>query len=284
MCTLIALHRTVPGAPLVVAANRDEYLERPAEGPAVRQLDGGNRILAPVDLQAGGTWLGLNEAGVFAAVTNRPVPELEPMRRSRGLVVSDALRAQSAAEAAESLSGLPRGAHNPFNCFVADSEQAFTCVYDESPRVRELEPGVHVIGNGEPNDRGHSKIGRILGRAEQAARVPRDGVLDALAEICREHEASEDPRGDTCVHLGGYGYGTRSSVLLMLADSEPAQELRDVRRAAEARHAGFGPASRFLSAEGAPCVAPYLDFTSLLDELSRRASQPSGQILARKAS
>ena len=38
MCTLIALHRCYPDASLVVAANRDEYLDRPAEGPALRAL------------------------------------------------------------------------------------------------------------------------------------------------------------------------------------------------------------------------------------------------------
>ncbi|MBW2418905.1 MAG: NRDE family protein [Deltaproteobacteria bacterium] len=300
MCTLIALHRAVPGVPLVVAANRDEFLARPAEGPAVRELAGGQRVLAPLDLQAGGTWLGVNADGVFAAVTNRPVPELEPERRSRGLVVTDALRSSSAAEAAGFLAALPGGAYNPFNCFVADAERAFACVYQEAPEVSELEAGAHVIGNGEPNDRSHSKIGRILGRAEQAAKMPREGVLDALAEICREHEAGGDPRSDTCVHLGGTGwggYGTRSSVLLMLADPDSAPDLNpepgktgavaaleDVRRTREAGRLGFGPASRFLSADGAPCEAPYRDFTSLLDELSQRARTAGGEILARKAS
>ena len=41
MCTLIALHRTVPGASLVVAANRDEFYDRPAEGPALRSTPSG---------------------------------------------------------------------------------------------------------------------------------------------------------------------------------------------------------------------------------------------------
>jgi uncharacterized protein with NRDE domain len=213
---------------------------------------------------------------------------MEPQRRSRGLVVSDALRAESAGEAADFLAGLPDGAYNPFNCLVADAEQAFALVYQETAQLSELEPGVHVIGNGDPDDRSHPKIGRILGRAEQVAGWPRHAVLDALAEICREHEASEDPRGDTCVHLGGYG--TRSSVLLMLADpdtaqqGEPRRQARASSRAGEGGRVGFGAASRFLSAEGAPCETPYEDFTSLLDELSQRACQAGGELLARKAS
>jgi len=77
MCTLIVLHRCVPGRPLVVAANRDEFLDRPAAGPALRMRDSGP-ILAPLDLEAGGTWLGLNGRGVFAGLTN--------LRPSEGLV------------------------------------------------------------------------------------------------------------------------------------------------------------------------------------------------------
>ena len=71
MCTLIAIHRRIPGAPLVVAANRDEFLDRPTEGPAVRDGDPAP-VLAPRDVRAGGTWLGLGAHGVFAAVTKSP--------------------------------------------------------------------------------------------------------------------------------------------------------------------------------------------------------------------
>ncbi len=70
MCTLIVLHRCIEATALVVAANRDEFFERPAEGPALRHTAHG-KVLAPRDAQAGGTWLGLNEHGLFAAITNR---------------------------------------------------------------------------------------------------------------------------------------------------------------------------------------------------------------------
>ena len=80
MCTLIALFRCFDGAPLVVAANRDEFHDRPAEGPALRWTEAG-AIVAPHDVRAGGTWLGLNAAGVFAAVTNRPCEAPDPERR-----------------------------------------------------------------------------------------------------------------------------------------------------------------------------------------------------------
>ncbi len=75
MCTLIVLHRCVPGRPLVVAANRDEFLDRPAEEPTLRSTRTGP-IVAPLDLEAGGTWVGVSARGVFAGLTNlRPAPE-----------------------------------------------------------------------------------------------------------------------------------------------------------------------------------------------------------------
>ena len=74
MCTLIVLHRCVAGRPLVVAANRDEFLARPAEDFAIRTSATGP-ILSPLDLEAGGTWVGLSQRGVFAGLTNlRPLP------------------------------------------------------------------------------------------------------------------------------------------------------------------------------------------------------------------
>ena len=73
MCTLILLDRVVPGVPVVVAANRDEFYARPAAPPALFRSDEAGRasFVAPQDLEAGGTWMGVNEHGLFAGLTNR---------------------------------------------------------------------------------------------------------------------------------------------------------------------------------------------------------------------
>jgi len=251
MCTLIALHRCVVGAPLMIAANRDEFFERPAEGPVIWETEEG-RILAPRDLRAGGTWLGLNSQGVFAAVTNRRCLEPDPSRRSRGLLVLDALRSARAADAADELEGLPIDAYNPFNLLVADARSAHLVTYDGKPRRIELEPGVHVIGNGDPEDRGHAKLARVRASARRVASGAPVLALDGLAGICRDH-AGDAAIDSACVHAGPYG--TRSSTLLRVA-SDGASELR--------------------FADGAPCEHAYRDFTALLGELdSRRAGAHS---------
>lgn len=261
MCTLILLHRCVEGAPLVVAANRDEYLDRPAAPPALLAAEG-PPVAAPLDLRAGGTWLGLNAAGLFAGLTNRPARLPDPGRRSRGLLVLDALAESSAAAAAERLRALPRGLYNPFNLLVADREQAFALVYGDAPRLEPLAPGAHVIGNADPLAPDVPKVARLRERVAAAGREPADGVLDALSGICRSHEGGGGPLDDTCIHTPAYG--TRSSTLLRLG-------------------AGKG-ASAFRFADGPPCRTAYEDFTHLLGALAHASDARPGPRVARTAS
>ncbi len=250
MCTLIVLHRCAPSPSdpyLVVAANRDEFLSRPAEGPALRVWQG-KRIVAPLDREAGGTWWGVNEDGVFAALTNRPTPSADPSRRSRGLLVLDALTHASADKAADALGALPRAAYNPFNLFVADAARAFTLVYDELGVRWDLEPGVHVIGNADPNDAGVAKVRRTLERARALETVSGAPLYAGLEALCATHDDPAEPIGSPCVHAGEYG--TRSSTLLEL---RPEYGML--------RHA-----------DGAPCTVSYEDCSPLLRALHEAAA------------
>ncbi|MFK7896943.1 MAG: NRDE family protein [Myxococcota bacterium] len=162
MCTLIVLHRCLPGKPLVVAANRDEFFARPAEDLALRTSKTGP-ILAPLDLEAGGTWLGLSQRGVFAGLTNlRPLVATEVAKEavgtgngapkdllSRGEVVMAALEAESADSAMHALMQLEEKAYNPFQLVVADGRDGWLIVYRDTPRAIELTQGVHIVGNVE---------------------------------------------------------------------------------------------------------------------------------------
>jgi uncharacterized protein with NRDE domain len=259
MCTLIALHRCIPGVPLVVAANRDEFEGRPARGPALRETEHGI-VVAPLDARAGGTWLGVNPAGMFAAITNRRSDAPDPQRRSRGLLVLDALGAASAAEAAAAALETPPGAYNPFNLFVADRERAFAITYGVTPKCIELAPGPHVIGNAELGAKPPTKVARLADRAARLATAPGVALLEGLAEVCRGHDGGGGPTDAACVHAGSYG--TRSSTLLRLAETASENEL--------------------LYADGAPCRTAYQDFTPLLHELQCGPSSPEGEPFARR--
>jgi len=263
MCTLIALHSCVDRVGLIVAANRDEYFDRPSEGPALRNLESGP-IVAPLDVRAGGTWFGVNRNRVFVALTNRPTEAPDASRRSRGHVVTDALAGQTAVGAAHILNSIPAGLHNPFNAFVSDGERAFTLVYDEKGQLAELEPGAHVVGNADPDDRSNAKIAHVLERAEAAAALPMDRAFDALGQACCEHDCggAHGTLSDPCVHLEAYG--TRSSFLMTL-DPQGRE------------------ADRLLYADGPPCETEHEDFTGLLSELTRSGSYGQDEFQARTA-
>ena len=84
VCLIVVLSRRGPDRPLVVAANRDEKLERAALTATVLHSSA-PRVLGGRDLLAGGTWLAVNEHGVVAGLTNRPsAAGRDPTKRSRG--------------------------------------------------------------------------------------------------------------------------------------------------------------------------------------------------------
>jgi len=263
VCTLIALNRCIEGASLVIAANRDEYLDRPSEGPALRATAYGT-IVAPRDGRAGGTWLGMNAAGVFVALTNRPTKAPNEKARSRGLLVTDALRSESAGEALESLDidRLGPESYNPFNLFVADAERCFLVTHAGAASATELGAGAHVIGNADPAAPRTPKLAALDRQVRRATEVDSDRVLDVLTEICASHGGNGDVRGDACVHAGEYG--TLSSTLLRVGDAPQDDVLK--------------------YADGAPCRAHYEDFTPLLHDLRRESRYVQGATATRSIS
>lgn len=237
MCTLIVATRWFSDWPLVVAANRDEALDRPAAPPTVRKV-AGTEALAPTDLVAGGTWLGLNRHGLFVAITNRFGVPVDPARPSRGGLVTRALAASSAAAAFEDLRTIDGAAHNGFHLVMADLEAAFLVRGDGEALVAEpLLPGQHVITE------------RSFGAAPTAREplverhidAPRGGPAPALVfwqdVLRRRAEPSFD---GVLVDLPDDGYGTRSSTIVQM-------NAGDV---------------RFHHANGRPDLAPYEDYSS----------------------
>jgi uncharacterized protein with NRDE domain len=146
VCTLVLAWQAFVDAPVVVAANRDERLDRPSDPPARRDWE--RPVVAPIDSEAGGTWIGYNDAGVLVAITNRWTGDTGAGERSRGLLVRDALRWGSAEDAIRYVEGeLDRRRYDGFNLLAADDAAALLVEYDGQPRVRNLDPGVHVVVN-----------------------------------------------------------------------------------------------------------------------------------------
>lgn len=244
MCTLILLHRVVPGSPVVVAANRDEFLSRPAAGP-VRfpgREAGVPAVVAPQDLEAGGTWMGLNTQGLFVGLTNRPAQAARADRRSRGLLVRDALECSGAEEVASEMAQGLEGTYNPFHLVYSDGRAAFlTTLGDGGAETRQLEPGVHVVCNRGEDDPSSEKARGIRHALQEIdLGAPFERVFESLAGVLRAHHHSPNPLENPCVHMPGYG--TRSSAILSSGGPEPS----------------------FWYAPGPPCESKFESVTHLL--------------------
>ena len=219
MCTLVFAWQAFEQS-LLVGANRDERLDRPSEPPAVRGWNAS--VVAPVDGDAGGTWIGYNERGVLVAITNRWTDRDVTGERSRGLLVRDALRKSSAEEAARHVEReLDERGYEGFNLVLADARAALYVEYDGARHVRNFDPGVHVVVNvGADGD--YTVPAERQAAAEQqaenadsvaAALVPEPGEtssswLDRAADVVSDHQYG------VCVHRDRFG--TRSSSLITL--------------------------------------------------------------------
>ena len=226
MCTLAIYFHTSPEFPVVVAANRDEFYDRPATAPGA--IPNAPWIVAGQDLTAGGTWLGLNAHNVVAGLLNRRTGQPpDPTRRSRGLLCLDVLQHASVAAAAAAVCADRGDRYNPFNLLIASPDAA--CVIGNvtgSMVVTPLPPGLHVLTNLELNDAECPRIAKSYRLFDDARRLLGAGSLPefrgVLGEILADHSTPLDPRSqgmpnNLCVH--SERFGTRSSTVLIHAAS-----------------------------------------------------------------
>jgi uncharacterized protein with NRDE domain len=233
MCTLVL--RSSKGL-VAVSANRNELLARPASGP---RLEGG--VLAPRDETAHGTWLGLNRHGLFVGITNRTGAVLDPLRRSRGLLVRDALEAASARALHTALAAVPGDRYNGFHLVYADLEQAFVTIGTGEALVQHklADDALHVVTE--------RSYGAGAGERERTVRAAFEGLApDVAAWRAPMTTHAALPLESACVHADAVGYGTRSSLQLLLRDRAPAEGLWT---------------------EGHPCVNAAFDLGPLLAQL-----------------
>ena len=217
--------------PLVVAANRDEYFNRPAARLAWwTPASGGPPILSGRDLEAGGTWMGLTAQGRLALLTNVRDPKRnEPGAPSRGSIVPAWLAAHERVDRfwmRTALSG-----YNGFNLIAADFHLG-ECYWasNSGAHPQRLERGVYGLSNAAL-DTAWPKVDALKARMRNA--LNRDESVDGLAALlfsalADRTLAPDDALPDTgiprdresllspaFIRAPDLNYGTRSSTLII---------------------------------------------------------------------
>ncbi len=145
MCLLLIALEQHPTYKLILAANRDEYYDRPTA--AARFWENHRDLLAGRDLKAGGTWLGITRSGRLAAITNfrDPAHTIEQAPSRGGLVLNFLKSRQSAARY---LDGIRQNArqYNGFN-LVAGTVDALFWYSNRGPGIRRLSKGIYALSN-----------------------------------------------------------------------------------------------------------------------------------------
>lgn len=224
MCTLVLSRRPGQSWPLLIAANRDEMAGRPSLAPA-RHWPDRPEITAGLDQLAQGSWLGMNDHGVVAAILNR-MGTLGPAagKRSRGELVLDALDHADSADSARAFADLDGRAWRPFNMIVADNRDAFWLRSDGTGPigVSAIGPGLHMISALELNDAASPRLAAYLPRFRAATLPdPSSGDWREWQILLADHGAGSDTEETAAMCFRRpSGFGTVSSSLIALPSPE----------------------------------------------------------------
>ena len=187
MCLILFALQQHEDYPLVVIANRDEYYARPTQAAHWWQDIPG--IFAGRDLEARGTWMGVNKNGRFAAVTNvRERGSSGPGKLSRGKLTRDFLSSHEPAEAF--LNSIESAAHDyaGFNLLVGDSSGLYF-YSNRDPGIRCIPPGIYGISNGL-FDEAWPKL--VSGKQALAASLKTSLDNNVLMQILTDNNTAED--------------------------------------------------------------------------------------------
>ena len=238
MCLIVFAWQVVPGAPLIAAANRDEFYDRPAA--AAGAWPENPKVFGGRDLQGGGSWMGITQEGPygarFVALTNiRGPQERRTDAPSRGALVADYLAGDLSAE--DYIGKIAKGseAYNGFNLVLGDREKLYWYSNrggDDARNGKELAPGIYGISN-SLLDEPWPKVVRT--KAQFASLLCQGAPEDAFFEMLADTTRAPDMRlPDTGIELDlervlsavcieTIGYGTRTSTVVKLYNDAPAE-------------------------------------------------------------
>jgi hypothetical protein len=212
MCLLAVQYRLVPESPILIAANREEFYDRSSHVPSIQS--GKPRVLCGIDQKAGGTWLGVNQNGLFVGVCNRSTVMPLFGQRSRGLLAMDLLRCGSARKALEKAHAeFAKARYEGCNIIIADAKDGYAIHADYRQEVVELEDGLNIIGARNLND---PEDGRVQMARRLLTLQTLDSPVKFLAVASKVFARAPVGPGRPSMVMRGNEYGTVSSTLIAL--------------------------------------------------------------------
>lgn len=227
MCIAYLALGSHPDWPVFIAANRDEFHDRPARVAA--PWPNAPHVLGGIDLQAGGTWLGIDRFGRFALITNYR----EPLRTlnnapSRGDLTRNFLQSNMAPKHYASAVANTAQAYNGFNLIVGQGSQAFY-VGNRAPKNAPLALGKgrfvlsnHLLDTPWPKS---ERLRQALVRfPDNELETALDQIFDALKDTTQAQDhmlpdtglAPERERLLSSPFIISPTYGTRCSTIIAL--------------------------------------------------------------------
>lgn len=144
MCLILLSYRMHDRYPLILAANRDEFYERPSA--PVSLWNDAPGVIAGRDLKSEGTWLGITKKGHIAAVTNYREPEsFRENAPSRGWLVRDFLCSREEPKAYLEKITVEKDQYNGFSLILGDTSRLY--YFSNRASMIELSPGFYGLSN-----------------------------------------------------------------------------------------------------------------------------------------
>ena len=226
MCLIAFAYKCHPDYDLILAANRDEFFERPTRKAQFWDEEGHPEILAGKDKKGGGTWMGVTTSGRISALTNYRSPEdMTSDGPTRGELVLNFLKRDEHPQHYLDQLRHTAGEYSGFNLLVGRPRSLYY-MSNKTLNIERIKPGIHGLSN-HLLDTPWPKVDKAKSRLERITNQPKFTV-DELFDMLTDGDAAPEPLlPDTGVgvemekklssmFITMEQYGTRCSTVLMV--------------------------------------------------------------------
>ena len=221
MCLIVVAWRAHPQYALIVAANRDEFHDRPSA--AAEWWEDFPSVLGGRDRQAGGSWLAINRNGRFATVTNyREQSFTRSEHKSRGSLISEYV--SGAASPTTFATAVDGDDYAGFNLLTANTE-SLAYISNRGDPLAALDDGIYGLSNASLDtpwskvERSKERMRRLLDDDD----INESSLLELLGDrstveedVYAAHLSEEQARAITAPFIVSDSYGTRCSTVVTI--------------------------------------------------------------------